>query len=208
MNPGCRAKDYLNTSEPTAPYVKAREINIWTCEAIGESNPGPFARAASGLTTGPPRPQVLPLRYHHSMPCYCYSSVVYQGERTHILWEGLESCLYCRMSGSAKFTVIRVTVHAGCVRSNIYPITWFYGEKINVTFISVLVWGDVVATMDKIGRLEAHNWWEAAGGLRIADGRPCRQNKTKHNSYLLSVSGAPLIHSDDLFLWLRWVSHE
>ena len=37
-------------------YVKARKINLWTCWAIGESNPGPFQRAASGLTTGPPNP--------------------------------------------------------------------------------------------------------------------------------------------------------
>ena len=55
MNPGCRAQDQLNTSGPTAPYVKAREINLCTCWVIGESNSGPFARAASGLTTGPPR---------------------------------------------------------------------------------------------------------------------------------------------------------
>ena len=56
MNPDCRVQDQLNTSEPTAPYIKVQEINIWTCWAIGKSNPGPFARAASGLTTGPPRP--------------------------------------------------------------------------------------------------------------------------------------------------------
>ena len=52
INPGCRLQDQLNTSEPTA-VRKAREINLWTCWAIGKSNPGPFTRAASGLTTGP-----------------------------------------------------------------------------------------------------------------------------------------------------------
>ena len=55
MNPGCQVQDLLDTSKPVAPYVKAREINLWTCWAIGESNPRPFARTASGLTTGPPR---------------------------------------------------------------------------------------------------------------------------------------------------------
>ena len=55
MNPGCRVQDQLHTSEPTAPYVKACKINLWTCWAIRESNPGSFLRAASGLTTGPPR---------------------------------------------------------------------------------------------------------------------------------------------------------
>ena len=49
-------KTNSNTSEPTAPYVKTREIIRWTCWAIGESNPGPIARAASDLTTRPPRP--------------------------------------------------------------------------------------------------------------------------------------------------------
>ena len=37
-------------------YVKAREINLWMYCVIGESNPGSLARAASGLTNGPPRP--------------------------------------------------------------------------------------------------------------------------------------------------------
>ena len=40
----------------TTPNVKAQEINLWTCWAIRELNHGPFARAASGLTTGPPWP--------------------------------------------------------------------------------------------------------------------------------------------------------
>ena len=56
MNPGCRVQDQLNTSEPTAPYIKARKINLSMCWVIGESNPGPFARAASGLTSGIPKP--------------------------------------------------------------------------------------------------------------------------------------------------------
>ena len=55
MNPGCQAQDQLNTYEPSAPYVKAWEINLWMLWEIGESNPEPFAQAASGLTTGPPR---------------------------------------------------------------------------------------------------------------------------------------------------------
>ena len=28
MNPGCRVQDQLNTSEPTAPYVIGRELNL------------------------------------------------------------------------------------------------------------------------------------------------------------------------------------
>ena len=56
MNPSCLAQDQLNTSESTAPYVKAREINILTCWVIGESNLGLFVRVESGLTAGPPRP--------------------------------------------------------------------------------------------------------------------------------------------------------
>ena len=52
---GCRAQDQFSTSEPTAPYLKAREIYLWMCWVIGESNLRPFAQAASGLTTGPLR---------------------------------------------------------------------------------------------------------------------------------------------------------
>ena len=53
MNPGFQAQDQLNASEPTALCVMAREINLWTYRVIGESNPGPSARAASDQTTGP-----------------------------------------------------------------------------------------------------------------------------------------------------------
>ena len=28
MNPGCRIQDQLNTSEPTAPYIRGRELNL------------------------------------------------------------------------------------------------------------------------------------------------------------------------------------
>ena len=28
MNPGCRVQDQLNTSEPTAPYIIGRELNV------------------------------------------------------------------------------------------------------------------------------------------------------------------------------------
>ena len=28
MNPGCRVRDQLNTSEPTAPYIIERELNL------------------------------------------------------------------------------------------------------------------------------------------------------------------------------------
>ena len=28
MNPGCRLRDQLNTSEPTAPYIIGRELNL------------------------------------------------------------------------------------------------------------------------------------------------------------------------------------
>ena len=28
MNPGCRVQDQLNTSEPTAPYIIGRELNL------------------------------------------------------------------------------------------------------------------------------------------------------------------------------------
>ena len=28
MNPGCRVRDQLNTSEPTAPYIIGRELNL------------------------------------------------------------------------------------------------------------------------------------------------------------------------------------
>ena len=56
MNPGCRAQNQLTTNEPTMPYVKAQEINLWTYWAIGESNTEPFEPAASGLTTELQRP--------------------------------------------------------------------------------------------------------------------------------------------------------
>ena len=42
MNPGCRVKDQLNTSEPTAPYIIGRELNLR--KLLGrqwESNPQP-----------------------------------------------------------------------------------------------------------------------------------------------------------------------
>ena len=35
INSGCQVQDQLNTSEPTAAHVKVREINLWTCWAIG-----------------------------------------------------------------------------------------------------------------------------------------------------------------------------
>ena len=28
MNPGCRVQDQLNTTEPTAPYIIGRELNL------------------------------------------------------------------------------------------------------------------------------------------------------------------------------------
>ena len=28
MNPGCRVQDQLNTSEPTAPYIRGRELDL------------------------------------------------------------------------------------------------------------------------------------------------------------------------------------
>ena len=56
MDPYCRTHDQNNTNEPTAPYVKAKEINLWTSCVIRELNLGRFARAANGLSTEPPRP--------------------------------------------------------------------------------------------------------------------------------------------------------
>ena len=43
MNPCCRVQDQLNTSEPTAPYIIGRELNLR--KLLGrqwESNPQPF----------------------------------------------------------------------------------------------------------------------------------------------------------------------
>ena len=56
MNQGCQAQDQLSANEPTVPCLKAHNVNLWTCWVISESNPGPFAPAASGLTTELPRP--------------------------------------------------------------------------------------------------------------------------------------------------------
>ena len=42
MKPGCRVQDELNTSEPTAPYIIGRELNLR--KLLGrqwESNPQP-----------------------------------------------------------------------------------------------------------------------------------------------------------------------
>ena len=42
MNPGCRVQDQLNTSEPTAPYIIGREINLRKLPGRQwESNPQP-----------------------------------------------------------------------------------------------------------------------------------------------------------------------
>ena len=42
MNPGCRVQDQLNTSEPTAPYIKGRELNLRKLPSRQwESNPQP-----------------------------------------------------------------------------------------------------------------------------------------------------------------------
>ena len=42
MNPGCRVQDQLNTSEPTAPYVIGRELNLLKLPGRQwESNPQP-----------------------------------------------------------------------------------------------------------------------------------------------------------------------
>ena len=72
MNPACWAQDQHNTSETTTLHVMARKINIWTCWATRKLNPGPFARAANGLTTEPTRP-------HHSDGVErCYSIVDYE----------------------------------------------------------------------------------------------------------------------------------
>ena len=51
MNP----QDQLDANESTALYVKAREINLWTCWVNGELNPGRLTPAASGLTTDLPK---------------------------------------------------------------------------------------------------------------------------------------------------------
>ena len=42
MNPGCRVQDQLNTSEPTAPYIIGRELNLRKLPGRQwESNPQP-----------------------------------------------------------------------------------------------------------------------------------------------------------------------
>ena len=42
MNPGCRVQDQLNTSEPTAPYIIGRELNLTKLSGRQwESNPQP-----------------------------------------------------------------------------------------------------------------------------------------------------------------------
>ena len=42
MNPGCRVQDQLNTSEPTAPYIISRELNLRKLPGRQwESNPEP-----------------------------------------------------------------------------------------------------------------------------------------------------------------------
>ena len=43
MNPGCRVQDQLNTSEPTAPYIIGRELNLRKLPGRQwGSNPQPF----------------------------------------------------------------------------------------------------------------------------------------------------------------------
>ena len=42
MNPDFQAQDQLSTNETTAPYLKAQEINLWTCWAIGNWTPDPL----------------------------------------------------------------------------------------------------------------------------------------------------------------------
>ena len=43
MNPGCRVRDQLNTSEPTAPYIIGRELNLRkTAGRQWESCPQPY----------------------------------------------------------------------------------------------------------------------------------------------------------------------
>ena len=56
MNPGCLAQDQIDTNELTVSYVKAEEVNLWTCWEIEESNRGHFVPAAYNLTTELPRP--------------------------------------------------------------------------------------------------------------------------------------------------------
>ena len=57
LNPGRRAED---SRLDAAAYVNARETNLLMCTGDrGGLNPGPVAPAASGLTTGTPRPSPM-----------------------------------------------------------------------------------------------------------------------------------------------------
>ena len=43
MNPSCRVQDQLNTSQPTAPYIIGRELNLRNLAGRQwQSNPQPF----------------------------------------------------------------------------------------------------------------------------------------------------------------------
>ena len=48
MNPGCRVQDKLNTSEPIAPYIIGRELNLRKLPGRQwESNPQPSEQLRS-----------------------------------------------------------------------------------------------------------------------------------------------------------------
>ena len=72
MNPGCRVRDQLNTSELTAPYIIGRELNLRKLPGRQwESCPQPYEQLRPktiGLAPLPNRPRqpILQLKNLHN----------------------------------------------------------------------------------------------------------------------------------------------
>ena len=59
MNPGCRVQDHLNTREPTAPYIRGRELNLRKARQW-ESKPQPSEQLQPmTIALLPKRPQQI-----------------------------------------------------------------------------------------------------------------------------------------------------
>ena len=72
MNPGCRVQDQLNTSEPTAPYILGRELNLRKLPGRQwESNPQPSEQLRPLLK----RPQQLEDAYIPKLATSIFTSM-------------------------------------------------------------------------------------------------------------------------------------
>ena len=79
MNPGCRVRDQLNTSEPTAPYIIGRQLNLRKLSGRQwESCPQPYEQLRpktikTSASTESATPAYISQHLHHKEPLVSYS---------------------------------------------------------------------------------------------------------------------------------------